>query len=53
MNNAVIYNTVIRRIFKSLRYTLVRDVIEYIGSKPCDILLHDRRSLYVKVMFQK
>ena len=37
--------TIIRRIFKLFRYTSVRKGIVYIRSKPCNILLDERRFL--------
>ena len=37
------FNTVVRRIFKLSKYSSVRDVIVCIGSKPCDIILDERR----------
>ena len=41
----VSFNSVIRRIFRLFRFTSVRDVIVYIGSKPCDLFIDDRRFL--------
>ena len=41
----VAFNSVNKRIFRSSRFTSVRDVNVYIGSKPCDILLDERRFL--------
>ena len=41
----VAFNIVIRRIFKFSRYTSEHDLIVYVGSKPCDILLDERHSL--------
>jgi Reverse transcriptase (RNA-dependent DNA polymerase) len=42
---SVAFNTVIRRIFKLSRYTSVRDIIIIVGSKPCDVLVDERRVL--------
>ena len=36
----------IRSIFKLFRYTSIREVIAYMGSKPCDILLDERCFYY-------
>ena len=41
----VAFNSVIKRIFKLSRYISLHDLIAYIGSKPCDIFLDERRSL--------
>ena len=47
----VVFNTVVRRIFKLNKYyTSVRDVIVYIGSKLCDIIL-DERCCLLLVMY--
>lgn len=35
------FNTVIQRIFKLSRFTSVRNIIMYAGSKPCDILVDE------------
>ena len=50
----IAFNTVVRRIFKLSKYTSVRDVIVYIGSKPCDIILddHERHFLFLRSCMQ-
>ena len=39
------FNSAVRHIFRLSRFTSVRDVIVYIGSKTCDILIDERRFL--------
>ena len=43
------FNTVIRKIFKLSKHTSVRHVIHYIGSKPCKILIDERRCLLISL----
>ena len=45
---SVAFNTVARQIFKLSKYTSVHNVIFYIGSKPCDIILDERRFLLLQ-----
>ena len=47
----VAFNTVIRRIFKLSKYTSVHDVIVFMGSKPSDIILDERRFFIVAVLY--
>ena len=49
----VAFNKVIGRIFKLLRYTSVSEVIVYIGSKPYDILVDEKRFFIFVVLFGK
>ena len=48
----VAFNTVVRQIFKLSKYTSVHDVIIYIGSKPCDIILDERGFLLLQSCMQ-
>ena len=47
------FNKLIKRIFKLSRFTSVCVVIFYIGSKPCDILIDERRFFIIVVLFGK
>jgi hypothetical protein len=49
-NLSVAFNTIIQRIFKLSRFTSVRNVIMYAGSKPSNILVDERHLLQLSCL---